>query len=76
MPENYIHPPLIPAPPVNDSLQATALLSKFRPARMTVEDLQRILAARADPNIILGGGDIHPLMKVILEGKTIAPLAK
>ena len=76
LPENYTHPPFIPAPPVNDSLQATALLSKFRPARMTVEDLEKILAARADPNIILGRGDIHPLMKVTVESKTIAPLAK
>ena len=76
LPESYVYPPVIPVPPVSDSLQATALLSKFRPARMTVEDLGKILAARADPNINLGGGDIHPLMKVIVEGKTIAPILK
>ena len=76
LPESYARPPIIPLPPVSDSLVATSLLSKFRPARMGVEDLRRILASRADPNIILGGGDIHPLMKVTVEGKTIAPLAK
>ena len=54
--------PVVSVPDPKSALEATALLSKFRPARCTVEDLQKLLDARADPNIAL---DIHPLMKVM-----------
>ena len=40
------------------------MLSKFRPARGTAEDLRKLLQARADANICLSG-DVHPLMKVM-----------
>ena len=46
------------------AVEATARLTRFRPARETVEDLRALLQARADPNITLPG-DIHPLAKVM-----------
>jgi hypothetical protein len=64
LPSSYQHPPLIPVADPKDSLEATALLSQFRPARMSTEDLKKLLDARADPNITLSG-DIHPLLKVM-----------
>jgi hypothetical protein len=57
-------PPIVPVPYPTDALNATALLSKFRPARGAVADLKKLLEARADPNITLAG-DIHPLSKVM-----------
>jgi hypothetical protein len=56
--------PIIPVPDPKDSIEATALLSKFRPARGAVEDLKKLLDARADPNITLSRS-VHPLMKVM-----------
>ena len=64
LPASYVHPPRIPVADPKDMLEATALLSEFRPARMCTEDLKKLLDARADPNITLSG-DIHPLMKVM-----------
>ncbi len=57
-------PPIIPVSDPKDAIEATALLSKFRPARGAVEDLKKLVDARADPNITLFG-DIHPLIKVM-----------
>ena len=56
-------PPIFVADP-RDAVEASALLSKFRPARMSTEDLKKLLDARADPNITLPGS-IHPLFKVM-----------
>ena len=61
-----ISQPSLPLPAVRprDAVEATALLSKFRPARGTAEDLKRFLDARADPDITLDG-DVSPLMKIL-----------
>ena len=56
--------PTVPVADPQDAVEATALLSMFRPARGTVEDLKKLLLARADPNITLCG-DVHPLIKVM-----------
>ena len=56
--------PTVPVADSKDAVEATALLSMFRPARGTVEDLKKLLLARADPNITLCG-DVHPLIKVM-----------
>ena len=56
--------PTVPVADPKDAVEATALLSMFRPARGTVEDLKKLLLARADPNITLCG-DVHPLIKVM-----------
>ncbi len=65
LPDYYQPLPLLPLPDPKDAVEATALLSKFRPVRNTVEDLKKLLDARADPNVIVHDGDIHPLMKVM-----------
>lgn len=65
LPSYYQPPPLRPLPDPKDEVEATALLSKFRPVRNTVEDLKKLLDARADPDIIVYDGDICPLMKVM-----------
>ena len=52
-------------PDPRDMVEATALLSTFRPVRNTCEDLKKLLDARADPNIIARDRDICPLMKVM-----------
>ena len=57
-------PPIILVQDPKDAIEATALLSKFRPTRGAVEDLKKLLDAQADPNITLPG-DIHPLLKVM-----------
>ena len=62
LPDYYQPPPLLPVPDPKDAVEATALLSKFRPARNTMDDLKKLLDARADPNVIVHDGDIHPLM--------------
>ena len=64
LPADYLAPPLIEVAEPKNPLEATALLSKFRPARMSKQDLAKLLDARADPNITLTG-DVHPLMKVM-----------
>eukprot|EP00973_Karenia_brevis_P055731 7752389-Karenia_brevis.AAC.1 len=64
LPSTYKHPPPISVTDPKDPIEATALLSQFRPARMSTQDLEKLLHARADPNIILSG-DMHPLFKVM-----------
>ena len=56
--------PTVPVADPKDAVEATALLSMFRPARGTIEDLKKLVLARADPNITLCG-DVHPLIKVM-----------
>ena len=53
----------VPSP--SSHAEATRLLSEFRPSRNTPQTLAAILDARADPNIITGDGDIHPLLNVM-----------
>ena len=55
--------PSVSVPTPMTVAEATAALSKFRPAKCTPEDLQKILDARADPNIVVAY-DIHALLKV------------
>ena len=45
--------------------EATRVLSEFRPSQNIPATLQGILAAKADPNIIIGAGGITPLHNVI-----------
>ena len=75
LPASYAPPPPISLADPRDVLEATALLSKFRPARMSAEDLKKLLDAKADPNITLSG-DIHPLMKVMTfaAAETVGPM--
>jgi hypothetical protein len=61
---NWTPAPVMRLPTPTSVVEATAMLSKFRSARNALEDLQKILDARADPNIVVGS-DIHPLMKVM-----------
>jgi hypothetical protein len=65
LPSYYQPPPLLLMPDPKDAVEATALLSKFRPVRNTKEDLEKLLDARADPNFIARNGDISPLMRVM-----------
>ena len=60
---NWKPPPPLEVPDPSSAIEATALLSKFRPARGTPEQLKKLLAARADPNIV-AGECIHPLNNV------------
>ena len=63
-------PPLsteMPQPKTPD--EATAMLARFRPTHSTPEVLQRLLECRADPDIVLGKGEICPLSRVV----TFAP---
>lgn len=60
----YQPPPLIPVPDPKNAVEATGLLAKFRPARMSTADLKKLLGAQADPNIRLTS-DLHPLIKVM-----------
>ena len=55
--------PSVSVPTPMTVAEATVALSKFRPAKCTPEDLQKILDARADPNIVVAY-DIHALLKV------------
>ena len=50
LPASYQPPPRTPVPDPKDTIEATVLLSKFRPTRMSTEDLKKLLDARADPN--------------------------
>ena len=60
-------PPLRPQPPppvdVND---ANVQLACFRFSLEKPETLEAILLARADPNLLVGDGDISPLQKAML----------
>ena len=57
-------PPLVPVADPENAFEATVLLTKFHPIRMSTKDLKKLLAAKADPNITLCG-DIHPLLNVL-----------
>ena len=41
------------------------MLAKFRPIRSTPEDLQRLLEAKADPNMTVGEGSICPMENIM-----------
>ena len=45
--------------------EATAMLAEFRAIRRTPEDLQRLLDARADPNMTVGEGNISPMENIM-----------
>ena len=45
--------------------EATAMLAKFRAIRRTPEELQRLLDARADPNMTVGEGNISPMENIM-----------
>ena len=64
LPSTWAPAPRIHVPDPDDAVGASALLSRFRPGRMGIDDLKKLLEARADPNISLHG-DISPLMKVM-----------
>ena len=51
--------------------EATAMLAKFRPIRSTPEDLQRLLEARADPNMTVGEGSISPMENIMTFAREI-----
>ena len=53
-----------PQPPPVDANEATVRLACFRPIKGTPEELEGILRARADPNLVVGEG-LSPLRKVI-----------
>ena len=58
-------PQRISMPVPKNAVEATALLSKFRPIRSTVQDLKMLLENGADVNIRVSGG-ICPLENVII----------
>jgi len=60
-------PTAAPSPPTND-VEASAKLAKFRPICETVDALRALLEARADPNIVVGAGQLSPLRNVICFG--------
>ena len=45
--------------------EATAMLAEFCAIRRTPEDLQRLLDARADPNMTVGEGNISPMENIM-----------
>ena len=47
------------------------MLSTFRPIRSTPEDLQRILEAKADPNMTVGDGSISPMENIMASAREI-----
>ena len=49
----------------------TAMLAKLRPFRSTPEDLQRLLEARADPNMTVGEGSICPMDNIMTFAREI-----
>ena len=51
--------------------EATAMLAKFRPIRSTPEDLQRLLEARADPNMTVDEGSISPMANIMTFAREI-----
>ena len=46
------------------NVDASARLAKFRPIYESIETLRALLEARADPNIIIGHGQLSPLRNV------------
>ena len=63
--------PSVPQPEPKNPNEATAMLSKFRPILSTPEDLQRLLEARADPNMIVGEGNISPMENIMTFAREI-----
>ena len=60
-------PPLRPQPtPPVDVNDANVQLAHFRFSLEKPETLEAILLARADPNLLVGDGDISPLQKAML----------
>ena len=53
-----------PQPPPVDANEATVQLACFRAIKRTPDELEQILRARADPNVVVGEG-LSPLRKVI-----------
>ena len=47
------------------------MLAKFRPIRSTPEALQRLLEARADPNMTVGEGSISPMENIMTFAREI-----
>ena len=63
LPSSCVPPPLEPVGEPQSVVEATALLAQFRPFRMSIESMKKLLEARADPNITLPE-TLHPLMNV------------
>ena len=63
--------PSLPLPEPKNPDEATAMLTKFRPIRSTPEDLQRLLEARADPNMTVGEGSISPMENIMTFAREI-----
>ena len=63
--------PSVPQPEPRNPDEATAMLAKFRPIRSTPEDLQRLLEARADPNMTVGEGNISPMENIMTFAREI-----
>ena len=63
--------PSLPQPEPRNPDEATAMLAKFRPIRSTPEDLQRLLEARADPNMTVGEGNISPMENIMTFAREI-----
>jgi len=53
-----------PAKPPSNAIEATQALAVFPASDSTVHDLRMLLEARADPNAIVGPGNISPLRNV------------
>ena len=51
--------------------EATAMLAEFRALRKTPEDLQRLLEAKADPNMTVGEGNISPMENIMTFAREI-----
>jgi len=54
-----------PAKPPSNEIEATQALADFPASRSSVHDLRMLLEARADPNAIVGPGNISPLSNVM-----------
>ena len=61
----------VPLPEPKNPDEATAMLAKFRPIRSTPEDLQRLLEAKADPNMTVGEGSISPMENIMTFAREI-----
>ena len=72
LPEEQQHvAPSVPQPEPKNPDEATAMLAKFRPIRSAPEDLQRLLEARADPNMTVGEGSISPMENIMTFAREI-----
>ena len=57
-------------PRPKNPLEASVQLARFRAICSNVDDLRVLLTARADPNMILGPGQLSPLRNVICFAQT------